>query len=137
MPANYLPKIPAALLALVALAQIGLTRTVHLTAWKGGGFGMFSTLDHGAFRGVDVVVEGPERSEALEMPASLEEIEARAVNCPSAWLLRELAAAVAERERRHNRPVTLVKLSVWQTGFDRATLHANERAAATFVYQVK
>ena len=62
---------------------------------------------------------------------------ARAVNCPSAWLLRELAAAVAERERRHNRPVTLVKLSVWQTGFDRATLHANERAAATFVYQVK
>jgi hypothetical protein len=137
MPANYLPNIPAALLALVALIQIGLTRTVHLTAWKGGGFGMFSTLDHGAFRGVDVVVEGPQRSEALEMPASLEEIEARAVNCPSGWLLRELAAAVAEREGRHDRPVTVVKLSVWQTEFDRATLHARERAAATFTYQVK
>ena len=138
MPGSYLPKIPAALLTLVAVVQIGLTRTVHLTPWKGGGFGMFSTLDHGAFRGVDVVVEGPERSEALELAASsLEEIEGRAVSCPSGWLLRELAAAVAERERRHERPVTEVKLSVWRTEFDPATLHASERAAVTFTYQVK
>jgi hypothetical protein len=135
MTGSYLPKIPAALLACVALAQIGLTRAVQLTAWKGGGFGMFSTLDHGAFRGVDIVVEGPDRSEALEVPPSLEELEARAVSCPSAWLLRQLAVAVAERERRHGRPVTVVKLSVWRTEFDRATLHATERAATTFVYQ--
>ena len=41
---------------------------------------------------------------------------------------------MAERERRHDRPVTLMKLSVWQTEFDRATLHASERAAAGRLY---
>ena len=40
--------------------------------WKGGGFGMFSTLDHGGFRGVDVVVDAPGRSEQVEIAASLQ-----------------------------------------------------------------
>lgn len=41
---------PSALLAAVALFQIALVYTVDLTAWKGGGFGMFSTLDYGTNR---------------------------------------------------------------------------------------
>ena len=39
--------VPAALLAAVSVVQIVLAATLHLSAWKGGGFGMFSTLDHG------------------------------------------------------------------------------------------
>ena len=35
---------PALLLA-VAAVQLALTRTSHLSPWKGGGFGMFATLD--------------------------------------------------------------------------------------------
>jgi len=31
---------------------------------EGGGFGMFATLDHGAYRGVDVVIDAPDRSES-------------------------------------------------------------------------
>ena len=60
--------LPPLLLTVVALLQIVLARTADLTAWKGGGFGMFSTLDHGAYRGVDIVVDGPDRSESLEIP---------------------------------------------------------------------
>lgn len=41
---------PSALLAAVALLQIALVYTADLTAWKGGGFGMFSTLDYGTNR---------------------------------------------------------------------------------------
>jgi hypothetical protein len=112
-----------------------LAGAVHLTPWKGGGFGMFSTLDHAPFRGVDVVVEAPERSEAIGIPPSLEEIAARAVNCPSDWLLRKLAVAVIERERRHERPVTRVRLTVWGTRYDRDTLAASERTIRSFLYE--
>lgn len=41
---------PSALLAAVALLQIALVYTSDLTAWKGGGFGMFATLDYGTNR---------------------------------------------------------------------------------------
>ena len=128
--------VPAAVLAGVAVVQIVLAATLHLSAWKGGGFGMFSTLDHGAFRGVDVVVDAPGRSEQLEIAASLQSEAARAVALPVDWLLRDLAAGIAERERRHVRPVSRVTLSVWRAEFDRTTLRGSERPIRTFIYDV-
>jgi hypothetical protein len=120
----------------VALLQIGLARTADLTAWKGGGFGMFSTLDHGAYRGVNVVVDAPERSEHLEIPPSLEIAAARAAAFPVDWLMRDLAEGVAARERRYERAVSRVTVTAWRAGFDRATLRASERPLRTFVYDV-
>jgi hypothetical protein len=125
---------PLVLLTIVAAIQIVLSRTVDLTAWKGGGFGMFSTLDHGAYRRVDIVVDAPDRSEALEIPQSLEVSAARAALCPTEWLLRRLAEGVVARERRNARPVTHVTVKVWRTEFDRATLTATEQPLRTFVY---
>jgi hypothetical protein len=128
--------VPAALLAGVSLVQIVLAFTLHLSAWKGGGFGMFSTLDHGAFRGVDVVVEAPERSEQVEIAPSLQSEAARAVALPVDWLLRDLAAGIAEREKRQNRPVARVTLSVWRAEFDRTSLGGSEQPIRTFIYEV-
>jgi hypothetical protein len=125
---------PALLLMAVAALQMSLTRVVDLTPWKGGGFGMFSTLDHGAFRGIRIVIEAPDRSETLDIPPSLDELAARAAACPATWLLRTLAARVVERERRGARPVSRVRLTAWRTEFDRITLRANERTVRTFVY---
>src|SRR5262245_47407859 len=118
---------PALLLIVVAALQIALTRLVDLTPWKGGGFGMFSTLDHGAFRGITIVVEAPDRSETLAIPPSLDALAARAAACPAAWLMRRLAEGVVTRERRYGRPVARVTLTAWHTEFDRITLRANER----------
>src|SRR5262249_8435137 len=53
--------IPAALLVGIASRQIALTRREGLTPWKGGGFGMFATLDHGGHRRVRIVVDAPDR----------------------------------------------------------------------------
>ena len=131
--ARYLP---AALLAAVAAVQIVLASTLHLSAWKGGGFGMFSTLDHAAFRGIDVVVDAPERSEQVEIAPSLQSEAARAVALPVDWLLRDLASGIAERERRQNRPVTRVTLSVWRAEFDQTSLRGSEQPIRTFVYDV-
>jgi hypothetical protein len=86
--------LPPLLLTVVALLQIVLARTADLTAWKGGGFGMFSTLDHGAYRGVDIVVDAPDRSESLEIPPSLEIAAARAAAFPVDRLMRDLAKGV-------------------------------------------
>ena len=128
--------LPPLLLCVVAATQIGLTRAVSLTPWKGGGFGMFSTLDHVGYRGVDAVVEAPGRSEELEIPASLEESAARAAACPADWLLRRLADEIVLRERRYDRTVTRVKLTAWRTEFNPTTLVATERTLRTFVYDV-
>jgi len=128
--------IPPALLTVVALCQIALVRAEALTPWKGGGFGMFSTLDHGAYRGVDVVIEAPDRSEQQDVPPSLDTLAARAATCPSDWLLRRLAEGVVARERRYERPVTTVRLTVWQTRFDPRTLLASERTLRAFTYTV-
>src|SRR5215207_6093346 len=128
--------VPAALLAAVALVQIVLAVTLQLSAWKGGGFGMFSTLDHGGFRRVDVVVDAPGRSEHVEIAASLQVDAARAVALPVDWLLRNLAAGIAAREQRNDRPVSRVTLSVWRADFERATLRGSERPMRTFIYDV-
>lgn len=128
--------VPPVLLAVVALCQVVLAKTVALTPWKGGGFGMFSTLDHGAYRGVVAIVEAPDRSETLEIPSSLEELAARAAACPSDWLLGQLARGIVGRERRYQRPVTAVRISVWRTAFDGSTLAAGEQTLRTFEYRV-
>ena len=128
--------LPPLLLTVVALLQIVLARTADLTAWKGGGFGMFSTLDHGAYRGVDIVVDGPDRSESLEIPPSLEIAAARAAAFPVDWLMRDLAQGVAAREKRYQRAVSRVTLTAWRAEFDRAALRASERPLRTFVYDV-
>lgn len=135
-PPVTLKTIPPLLLVLVALAQIALAHTADLTPWKGGGFGMFATLDHGAYRGVDVVIEGPDRSEQLDIPPSLTAAHARAANCPVDWLLEDLAEGVVARERRYDRPVSRVTLTVWRAEFDPATLRPNERTVRTFQYDV-
>ena len=127
---------PPLLLTVVALLQIVLARTADLTAWKGGGFGMFSTLDHGAYRGVDIVVDGPDRSESLEIPPSLEIAAARAAAFPVDWLMRDLAEGVVARERRYERAVSRVTVTAWRADFDRAALRASERPLRTFIYDV-
>ena len=55
---------------------------------------------------------------------------------PADWLLRRLAEGIVARERRYERAVTTVKLTVWRTEFDPRTLAATERTLRTLVYQV-
>jgi hypothetical protein len=131
MRLRWLP--PLLLLAIFA-TQVVLVRTSALTPWKGGGFGMFSTLDHGAYRRVTVTVDAPDRSERVEIAPSIELEEARAVACPSDRLLRRLAIAVAERDRRHERPVSSVAITVWRVEFERGSLAPAERVLRTFVF---
>ena len=125
-----------ALLVAVASSQIALSRTVDLTPWKGGGFGMFATLDTPAIGASTSSSTRPIESEALQVPASIELVVARAAACPADGMLRAVAEAVVARERRYRRPVSRVTLTFWRADFDSATLRPSERPVRTFVYDV-
>jgi hypothetical protein len=127
--------LPQALLLVVFGIQIALTRVSALTPWKGGGFGMFSTLDQGAFRRVGVVVDGVNRSEAVDIAPSIEESAARAVACPADGFMRRLADNVVARERRYGRSVTAVHVTIWRTEFDAMTLVPTERPLRMVTYR--
>ena len=114
--------LPAVLLAVVAAMQIVLTQVQMLSPWKGGGFGMFSTLDERPFRYVRMFVRAPERSEELAVPPSLEELAASAEILPSDLQLERLARAVVAREHRRGQPADEVRLEVWRVEFAAGSL---------------
>ena len=106
----------------MAATQIGLTQVQMLSPWKGGGFGMFSTLDERPFRYVRMFVRAPERSEELAVPPSLEELAASAEILPGDLQLERLARAVVAREQRRGQPAAEVRLEVWRVEFAAGTL---------------
>ena len=114
--------LPAVLLAVVAAMQIVLTQVQMLSPWKGGGFGMFSTLDERPFRYVRMFVRAPERSEELAVPPSLEELAASAEILPSDRQLERLARAVVAREKRRGQPADKVRIDVWRVEFAPGSL---------------
>lgn len=136
---SYLPGrrawLPAAVLFAIACLQIGLSKTAGLSPWKGGGFGMFSSLDGTAFRRVRVFVQAPGRDEELEISPSQEIKAARAELFPSEPKLLELAMAVAAREQRYERSVSTVRIEVWRAEFDQY-LEGVDRPLRTFIWNV-
>lgn len=130
MRTRALAAVPPALLAVVACVQIGLARLTPLTPWKGGGFGMFSTVDGAANRWTQVLVTAPERSQELEVPPSLADAAAGCEAFPTDRCLRALAGRLADRERRQGRPVSTVQVRVWRTEFAPATLEPRRRLLA-------
>ena len=128
--------VPVGLLLVVASVQVTLARTVGLSAWKGGGFGMFSTTDDSGRRLVRVFVNAPERSEELRIPASLDNAARRAAVLPADRQLSRLARGVVERERRYQRPVDTVRIETWRIEYAPATLAASTHLMREFEYRV-
>jgi hypothetical protein len=116
------PAVPAMILLAVAGLQVYLAHTSHLTPWKGGGFGMFSTLDHAPHRNLRVFVEAPERSEEIAIPPSIEDVAARTLILPTDGWCRRLAEAVVARELRYDRPVHRVRIEIRKQRIDPVSL---------------
>jgi hypothetical protein len=128
--------LPVSLLVVVACAQVTLATTAGLTPWKGGGFGMFSTTDDGGRRYVRVFVSGVGRSEEIAISPSLEDAARRAAVLPRDAQLSRLARRIVERERRHRRPVDMVRIETWRIEYAQRTLEATTRLTREFVYRV-
>jgi hypothetical protein len=133
--ARWLPALPPLLLLAVAALQLGLVRQRALSPWKGGGFGMFSTLDARPFRYLRVTLTAPQRSEELSIPPSLEGAAAAAEVLPTDAQLGRLAARIVERERSRGRPVTEVRIEVWRDEFARGSLKPEARLMRAYAYR--
>jgi len=105
---------PTALLLAIALAQMVLARTTDLSPWKGGGFGMFASVDGLPFRWARVYVFAADRAEEIAIPPSLEDQVHRTVTWPRPRAVECLARAVIARERRRQQPVDSVRVEVWR-----------------------
>jgi hypothetical protein len=117
---------PAAVLIVVALTQMVLARTADLSPWKGGGFGMFASVDGVPFRWVRLYVSAPERSEEIVVPPSIDDQAHRVVTWPHRRAIEGLARAVIAREQRQQRPVDSVRVEIWRAEVSRA-LDVSER----------
>ena len=106
--------LPALLLLVVASGQMALSRQGSLSPWKGGGFGMFASVDGLPFRRVRLYVFAPERSEEIALPLSIEDEAHRVATWPHRRALEGLARSVIAREIRQRRPVERVRVEIWR-----------------------
>lgn len=107
---------------IVAIHQIALTRITALSPWSGGGFGMFSTLDHGSRRHLHAfILRSGLRREAIP-PATLADEINRVLTLPTDASLRALARNLAETPTPDHGAATAVQIQVWHTRFDPETL---------------
>lgn len=117
-----------ALLVLLALAQIALALGQDLSAWKGGGFGMFSTTEHGGWRVLRLAVEvpgAPAPQPVTVTPALVREAR-RAREHPSEAVLRRLARRVGEAYPE----ARAVRVEVDRTRFDPQSLEPRREPLA-------
>ena len=114
--------IPGALLAFVAALQIALTHITPLSPWKGGGFGMFASLDGGSFRGVRVFVEAAGRSQEIDPDPGMAERVGKAALFPSDRMTSRLAREIARDERYYGNPVDAIRIQVWRVEFASRSL---------------
>ncbi len=116
--ARILPYLPSTLLVLVAVNQLILAYTANLSAWLGGGFGMFSTIDDGDNRHLRVFTVRAGREEEVEIPSALEDLDQRTRVLPSPSQLRKFAQAVATLYGNEGKRFSAVRIEVWRTTFD-------------------
>lgn len=86
------------LLCAVAAAQQARARLLDLSPWKGGGFGMFSTIDSPGARFVRIYLVTAEKEIAVTVPAKYRRDAIRTRTDPTPWRAARLAAILAARE---------------------------------------
>ena len=116
---RYLPVI---LLVALALSQIYLVRTVSLSPWAGGGFGMFSTPDAPGSRTVRAYVLTPGVKREVPIPDSLKDAALRAAAIPTDSRLTALALEIARVPTPERVPPRAVLIEVWRAEYDPETL---------------
>lgn len=109
------------LLLAVAAVQIPMAKLWILTPWRGGGFGMFSTLDSSSYRPVRVYAVGDDWERRLKLPEDLSGPVYAAACLPTDGHLQDLAHRVAGRLRPGKRTVRAVRVEVWKSAFDPDT----------------
>ena len=89
-------------LIVIACLQIYLTQTEGLSRWKGGGFGMFSTLDSPSARFLRIYIITENGEFPVEVPGHLAEVESKVRAVPTESNLSMLSVELAQARWIHN-----------------------------------
>jgi len=114
--------LPIFLFVIVALSQIYLAHTSNLCAWKGGGFGMFSTTDGGSNRHLHIFLLNDTMHKEVVTPDPLIDLDKRTANLPTERKLRKFGRKIAEAYSDEMVNFSRVRVEVWRTEFDAETL---------------
>jgi hypothetical protein len=106
----------------VALHQLWLVTRFDLSAWCGGGFGMFSTTDGWGTRHLHAYALGPAFRTGLEPPPALEHDVEQALALPTEGRLRRLALALAAHAPHDLEAPDTVRIEVFARRYDPETL---------------
>jgi hypothetical protein len=120
--ARRLRHLPVVLLVAVACVQVALSQTAGLTAWVGGGFGMFSTTDGWGRRHIHAWAVRPGLRRELPVGPELGRDLVRALALPDERGLRALAERLAALPSPDQGPLEAIELHVYGVRFDRETL---------------
>ncbi len=86
------------LMVLVASAQLVVVHTALLSPWKGGGFGMFSTVDSPSARFLRIILDTPSGSVRVSMPDDLRDEAMDLRTLPRRDVISEIAVDLASRQ---------------------------------------
>jgi len=131
MRQKLLPLLAPAALAALALAQVVLVHTTWLSPWKGGGFGMFSTNDHGAFRTVRVTAVEPGGERRLRVPTEHRRLRMQTREHPTRARLTRLAHVVEEQAP----DASAIRIEVWRALFDAGDLRPTHHKVTELVLE--
>ncbi len=93
---SFLPYIVPTVIVLVASLQFYLVNTYSLVQWKGGGFGMFSTVDSQRSRFLKFYLITDEGEFPAEIPNDLDRLYVEASFFPASGRLSRLATILAQ-----------------------------------------
>jgi hypothetical protein len=125
-------RVPVVLLLAVALVQLVLVRELGLSPWKGGGFGMFSTLDNSNFRTVRVIGIEHGGDVPIVLPPETERLRRAIRILPFRPWLAELAADAF----RAAPDARAVRIEVWRISFDPDGLRPSQHLLRRAVFRV-
>ena len=114
--------LPALLLVAVALHQHWLARRSDLSAWSGGGFGMFSTIDGWGARHLHVYALSPAFQQEIALPSELRDAARRVLALPSEARLRAFALALAPYAPRDLEDPESIRVDVFARRYDPDSL---------------
>ncbi len=105
-----------------------------MTAWKGGGFGMFSTLDRPRARQVRVHLLGAGRDIPFSVPAELADLQESVKTRPTERKLLRLGRRIAAGLEQRLPELEVVRVEVWRRSLDldSGTIRTEKWREATF-----
>lgn len=116
--------LPTFLLICIAVSHFVLVRTEHLSAWKGAGFGMFSTTDGGSTRHFHVYAMRAGGKSEMKIPKQFSDIESRTRELPTDRRLNDFARTILDYAPKDSEAI---RVELWRTDFHPQTLEPQSR----------